>query len=208
MKHINISIIVFVAGFMMYMLLGCSGNEPELVALSQDINNTEDSRETLAEEESRGVETDKDEKLICIHISGSVVNPGLYELSEGSRLYDAVMEAGGFTNDAAVDYSNLAETLLDGVKYHIYSETEVSDMQMVSTSPEKDSHYNSAGQLNINLATVDELMELSGIGKSKAEAIVEYRDANGTFESIEEIKEVSGIGEGLYSKIEDSITVN
>ena len=73
---------------------------------------------------------------------------------------------------------------------------------------EKDSHYNSAGQLNINLATVDELMELSGIGKSKAEAIVEYRDANGTFESIEEIKEVSGIGEGLYSKIEDSITVN
>lgn len=209
MKRKN-SIIILVAQIIAVLLLGCGAvDEPTLMDLSQEDNDTDVVTEDMSSYENDEDDSDS-EKLIYVHISGAVVNPGLYEVPEGSRLYDAVMEAGGFADDAALDYSNLAEVLLDGVKYHIYSDAEVEDGQLATDvgGLELSSHYNTAGQLNINLATAQELMELSGIGESKADAIIEYRDKNGAFSSIEEIKNVPGIGEGLFSRIEDSITVN
>lgn len=215
---IIISKIVFVAFIVVFMISGCGENEPQLVDLSQQSNSEkyiDDSEEGREDDVTGAVnETKSDEVTICVHISGAVVEPGLYELSEGSRLYDAVMAAGGFTNDAAVDYSNLAEVLLDGVKYHIYTESEIEEIKTVEEvsggqgALNTTSHYNSVGQLNINLATKEELMKLSGIGEAKAQSIIDYREENGAFKSIDDLKNVSGIGEGLFTKISGDIIVN
>lgn len=202
------SIIIFALQLVIALLVGCSDiGEDGLIDLSQEEENASDMAVADISMEN-DEESDPQENLICVHISGAVVNPGLYELVEGSRLYDGVMAAGGFTDDAAVEYSNLAEVLLDGVKYHIYSNDDIESGAVNESGPLLESHYNTAGQLNINLATADELMELSGIGESKALAIIEYREQNGSFGSIEEVMNVSGIGEGLFSRIQDSITVN
>lgn len=213
------SIIIFMVQLVAVLLLGCSNSsELELAPLSQEESNSgdikpEDNEGSLVDNQGDSDDEDTSEEgLICVHMSGAVLEPGLYKLPEGSRLYDGVMAAGGFTDDAALEYSNLAEVLVDGVKYHIYTEDEVQDGNITaeegSGGPQIDSHYNTAGQLNINMATIDELKQLEGIGESKALAIIEYREANGSFKSIEEIMNVSGIGEGLFSRIQSSITVN
>lgn len=205
---------VVFAVFMMPMT-GCGSNEPQLVDLSQQSNNLQEKLDSnKADNGAENEVTDSvnstltAENTISVHISGAVVSPGLYEVPEGSRLYDGVMAAGGFTRDAAVDYSNLAEVLLDGVKYHIYTEDDIKNEVPLSVEINLESHYNSVGQLNINLATKEELMELDGIGESKAKAIIDYRDKNGAFKGTKELENVSGIGEGLYSRIVDLICVN
>ncbi len=207
-----ISKMVFVTLVAMIVMCGCGDNEPQLVDLSQQTSSEKHAESEYVDGDdgvtSEVNERKPDEIMICVHISGAVMKPGLYELPEGSRLYDAVMEAGGFSTDAAVDYANLAEVLLDGVKYHIYTNSEIEDMDAGSGTISLESHYNSAGQLNINLATKEELMNLSGIGEAKALAIIEYRETQGAFKSVEELKNVSGIGEGLFTKISGDIIVN
>lgn len=204
-----LSRIIFVTFIIIFVVTGCGDDEPQLVEISQQV----DSEKNQANDGSQDAltdtvnETEVGENMICIHISGAVVKPGLYELPEGSRLYDAVMEAGGFSLDAAVDYSNLAEVLIDGVKYHIYTEAEIEKNDSGIEIINVESHYNSAGQLNINVATKDELMKLSGIGEAKAQAIIDYREEQGPFKDVSDLKNVSGIGDGLFSKISGDIIV-
>ncbi|MBE5895246.1 MAG: ComEA family DNA-binding protein [Lachnospiraceae bacterium] len=145
-------------------------------------------------------ETEEEHGICFVHISGAVKNPGVYELPEGGRLYELVEAAGGFTEDAAQDYCNLAQTVSDGCQYRIPTIEEVSGGSGSEVFL-ADSHYTAEGLLDINLAGREELMLLPGIGETRADAILAYRDSVGRLESTEELMNVSGIKQGLYEQI-------
>lgn len=145
------------------------------------------------EEESAGQES------IFVYVCGAVQKPGVYELEADRRVCDALEVAGGLTGEAAAENLNQAETLSDGQMIRVLTAEETAKQQ----AEEKDS-----GLVNINSANVQELMQLSGIGESKADAIIAYREEHGAFQSIDELMNISGIKEGVYNKIKDSITVN
>jgi len=129
----------------------------------------------------------------------------VYVLTEGSRVCDAFFAAGGLTENAAKDYWNQARLLSDGEMIYVPNEEEAANR-----SPEKGNTKNTDndGKININTATKEGLMTLPGIGESKAERIIAYRDEHGGFSSLEEIMEVEGIKEGMYEKIKDYIVIN
>ena len=110
--------------------------------------------------------------------------------------------AGGLTSDAALDYVNLAETVNAGEKIYFPYADEVADSVNISQS---DNDQGNSGKININTATKDELMTLPGIGDSKADAIIKYRDEYGPFQNIEDITNITGIKEGVYNNIKDYI---
>lgn len=146
--------------------------------------------------------------VIFVHISGAVVSPGVIELASGDRLFEAVNKAGGFAENASRDYCNLAEELTDGSQYYIPTIEEAAVMTLKSNNESIVSHYSGDGKLNINLATKEELMKLSGIGQARANAIIEYRENNGLFANVADLKNVSGIKENLYSQIESQLCID
>ena len=130
-----------------------------------------------------------------VYVCGAVENPGVYELPENSRVYEAVAMAGGMTEDAGMEAVNQAEFVTDGQMLRIPTMEEVAAAQEESESNVDD------GLLDINRASVADFMQ------SKAEALFQYREAHGRFSSIEEIMNVDGIKEGVFNKIKDSIKV-
>ena len=125
---------------------------------------------------------------IFVHVCGEVLNPGVYKLPEGSRIVDAVKAAGGLSAEASEESVNLAEVVTDGMQVVIQNriEAEAAAKQMAESD---------AGLVNLNTATKAQLMELPGIGESKAEDIIHYRETVGGFRTIEEIMQVPGIKE-------------
>ena len=143
-------------------------------------------------------------KLLYVYVCGQVKNPGVYPLPEGSRLYDAFILAGGFTESAATDYWNQARLLKDGEMLYVPSKEEVKDRPIEEDS--KGQTYES-NKVNINTATKAELMSLPGIGETKAMAILAYRQEHGEFSSLEELKQVEGIKEAVFTKIKAYIEI-
>ncbi len=152
------------------------------------------------------------QKNIIIHVAGEVNNPGVYELLEGSRIIDAVEVAAGGTEYADLDALNLAALVYDGEKIYIPSIFETAQNEGVDSLTESNqfrnqySGSNKNDMININIANVEELMKLSGIGPSKAKSIIDFREKIGRFEQVEDLLEVSGIGEKTLEKIKDQIT--
>ena len=148
---------------------------------------------------------------IYVYICGEVANPGVYELSEDSRIYEAVDAAGGFTENAARESINLASKVSDGMQITIYNKEEAASLPAGGTSAGKNSGQDqmsgSSSLVNLNTATKEELMTLKGIEESKAEDIIRYREKSGGFKKIEDIMKISGIKEAGFQKIKDSITV-
>ena len=221
------------------MLCGCTRREQlvlkevpeEKFSAEQQIpleDKTEEQNE--AELQSAGEQSAAAEKAepqtIYVHVCGAVVNPNVYELPAGSRVYEAVQMAGGFTMDADESYVNQAQTLSDGVKLVIptieqtqamITENAEGDLVGIvgeqdgvqgTSVPLQDSAASSDGKININTASEAELCNIPGIGATRAAAIVAYRQEKGGFSAIEDIMNVSGIKEGTYEKIKDSIKVN
>ena len=145
--------------------------------------------------------------LCAVHICGAVVSPGVYELPEGSLRQEALSMAGGFEEDAAQDYVNLAERVRDGEQLYIPRKEELLALGPVSVE-EAQMEKETSGLVNINTATREELMTLPGIGEKKAADIIAYRESVGAFMTPEDIKQISGIKDGLYQKISSLITVN
>ena len=131
---------------------------------------------------------------IHIHVVGEVANPGLYQLSVGSRASDAVERAGGLTADAAQESVNLARILSDGEQL-----TVLSQEAMASGS--------SGGLVSLNRGTQADFESLSGIGPATSEKIIKYREANGGFSAIEELTQVPGIGSKLLASIREQLTL-
>lgn len=168
--------------------------------------------ETLPEEDT--AQTLKEEILV-VHICGAVNAPGVYELPVGSRIYQAVLAAGGFCEEADRDFLNQAQMIGDGSRIYVPTKEEASladkDSQEFITGsaegPVEGESITNSGLVNINTASREELCNLSGIGSGKAESIINYRMENGNFHTIEEIMNVEGIKDGLFQKIKDKITV-
>lgn len=165
-------------------------------------------------------------ETIAVYLCGEVVNPGVYLLDAESRLYQAVELAGGLTDHARAEAVNLARVLTDSEQIYIpnvseaVSQTESSLVDQpygsisagtlksdLDSNKEVSNDMVSDFPVNINQASISELMKLPGIGQVKAEAIVTYREVNGSFSSIEEIKNVPGIKEAAFEKIKGLITV-
>lgn len=149
-------------------------------------------------------------KSIKVYICGEVKNPGVYQMSTGDCVLNAVEKAGGFNEKADRKAINLARTLKSGeqiiIQTTIPMEIDLSKPISKST-PQPNSKINS-GLVNINTATQQELMSLPGIGEVKANAIIAYRELNGLFTEISELDNVSGIGPKTMETLLPLITIN
>ena len=203
-KHKKILILGILCMFMCMVFFGCSSKDTKSYItsdLASEVNNSQ--TDEVHDTQNNDVEMDapkENSTPLCIYVCGEVENSGVYRLKDGSRVADAIEAAGGFKEGAAREYWNLAELLTDGKMIFIPTEEEASEMLEVYIEE-------SDGNIDINTATVSELTELSGIGQSKAEAIVEYRTKNGNFSSVDELTNVPGIGESTLDKIRDYIKV-
>lgn len=138
-------------------------------------------------------------KKIIVHVSGQVINPGIVELTEESRINDAVKKAGGTTKFADIDQLNLAAKLVDGEKVYVPRKGEKVTDVIAQKKPKN-------SIININNANKDDLDRIPGVGPSTAEKIIEYRQTKGTFKKIQDIKNVSGIGDKKFENIKAYIT--
>lgn len=177
------------------------GEQAEDENISAPENNTPEDRRDVENSEKSGV---------YVYICGEVIKPGVYELSGDSRIYEAVDAAGGFTENAARECVNLASKVSDGMQITIYNREEAASL-LADSAPVGEnagkSGTSGSGLVNLNTATKEELMTLKGIGESKAEDIIRYREKSGGFKKIEDIMKISGIKENGFQKIKDSITV-
>ena len=148
-------------------------------------------------------QTEQDMEQIYVHIVGAVKKPGVYIFQHKPRVIEVVDKAGGFTKDAVVSMINQAEVVEDGTQLTIASS---KDNKKKEKSQNKGTDANS-GKVNLNQATKEELMTLTGIGEAKAVAIIAYREANGRFQKIEDLMNITGIKEGVFDKIQSQICV-
>ena len=146
-------------------------------------------------------------KKITVEIKGQVKNPDVYILDEDSIINDLIILAGGITENAYLDNINRAQKLQDHEMIYIADKNEEDLLNLNNNSVECISEDASKSTVNINSATLEQLKTLNGIGESKAQNIIEYREKNGGFKSIDEIKNVTGIGEKMFEKIKESITI-
>lgn len=141
------------------------------------------------------------EETIQVFVCGEVKKPGVYRVKKDDRIVAAIEAAGGLTRDAAYDSVNQAQKMEDGQQIYIPSKT---DQQSTLTQKSDES---SSDLISINQASKEELMTLPGIGESKADRILAYRQEHGGFKSLEELMNISGIKEGVYNKMKDYITL-
>ncbi len=145
-------------------------------------------------------------KEVAVYICGEVKNPGFYRLTGDSRVYDAILAAGGLKKSADKVAVNQARILVDGEQIEIPKKGRKSKLTGDS-GVDTDIAGDSKNLININQAKAKELMNLPGIGESKAAMILEYRETNGSFTCIEDIMNISGIKEGVFNKIKQYITI-
>ena len=142
------------------------------------------------------------ETVIFVDIKGAVKNPGVYQMKVGDRVKDALDAAGGLTAEADSQKVNLAKRLEDQMVIVVPKVgEEAEEIPAGATSKEEAKE----GKVNINTATVEELKTLKGVGEKKAEAIIEYRKKNGSFQTKEDLMKVRGIGKKLFDSFQERI---
>lgn len=148
---------------------------------------------------------------LVIHVSGAVGQPGLVRLSAGSRVDDAVLAAGGATEEADLASVNLARPLVDGEQIHIPLPGE-EPPQLAAPPPAEDGDSGDgstgAGPIDLNTASAAQLEDLPGVGPAIAQRILDHREKNGAFRSVDDLLEVSGIGPATLEKIREQATVS
>lgn len=261
----NVQLIFSVIMFLTFAgLTGCRDKDSEF--LEKELEQEENSQDS-SEQESRqqpkadsqknsGTQSESDSQkssgtqpesgdvpeTIYVDVCGAVAEPGVYELSSDSRVFQAIEKAGGYLPEAAVSYLNRARSLSDGQQIYVPTREEVDSQTIPPTQdemtqtgtiagnnvngtgstdstkigkasgdnqqPTSDSAGGSADfRINLNTADVSQLTTLTGVGESKALAIIAYREENGPFTSVEDIMNVPGIKEGTYEKIKDKIAI-
>ena len=153
------------------------------------------------------LEAAAEDTQIYVDIGGEVKTPGVYAVTEGTRLFEVIEKAGGLTEHASTAQINQAEVVADGQKVVIPT---IGEEELWGTSPAETAApagKDSQGRININTADSDTLQEIPGVGPATAEKIIAYREENGRFSQIEEIQNVNGIGNKTFEKMKDKITV-
>lgn len=173
------------------------------------------------------VEVDLKDNLVYVDIKGAVKKPGVYKINSDKKIIDVITMAGGLMENANTDNINLSKKVTDEMVIIIYTNEEVKNSNIVDTvikvidkecvcpniqndgcinTEINDSITNVNKTININTATLEELMSINGLGEAKAKAIIKYREENGYFKIIDDLLNVSGIGEALFEKIKEYIT--
>ena len=147
----------------------------------------------------------KEYQSFMVDVKGQVKNPGVYTLPVESRVMDAIHRACGLLPEADEKAINLAAKLVDEMVIYIPANGEIADTTILATTPASSGPQSSL--VNINIADEVTLMTLSGIGPSKAKAILAYREEKGLFQSIDEIKKVTGIGDQTFESLKDFISI-
>ena len=145
---------------------------------------------------------DKHDEKIFVDVKGAVKHPGVFETTKDKRVKDLIEEAGGLLDDADTSTLNLSQKVKDQMVIYVLKHGEkpkqISDGGSSSSNTDV---------ININTANKEQLMKISGVGKTKAEAIISYREKNGDFKKKEDITKVRGIGKATFEKIKDKIEV-
>lgn len=169
----------------------------------------------------------QEEVKLYFDIKGSVKKPGVYEFNQGDRIIDAINKAGGLTKNATTNNLNLSKKLTNEMVIYVFNKNELTTTKAfeqvnndaeckcetievnncVDKNTTNESTNSETTKININTDSKEKLMTISGIGSSKADAIIEYRTKNGNFKTTEDIINVSGISKTIYDKIKDTITV-
>ena len=188
-------------GLSVVLILACTGCKSRAVLYDSE-ETAEVQEETQEKGSDAGPDTGQEETLekICVYVCGEVKNPGVYELEAGARVAEAVEAAGGMTEEAAESRLNLAEHMTDGQKIEVPSKEQEEQLK-------EEAFGQGSGLVNLNTASAEQLTTLRGIGETKAEDILNYREAHGGFRSIEELMQIPGIKERVFEKIKDQITV-
>jgi competence protein ComEA len=134
---------------------------------------------------------------IYVHVAGSVRAPGIYQLDSGTRVYDAVLAAGGFTAKANQSSVNMARALTDGEQLVVSSESNGASFEGPTSS----------SLISLNQASASQLEDLPGVGPALAGRIVDWRSANGGFKAKEDLLNVAGIGDKLFASFKDLVTL-
>ena len=194
-----ISIIVIIASYFVITKIESSNVDEEVI------------KEKIAYVETTSEESTSTSNNFYVDVKGEVKNPNVYMVSEGMLVIDAINLAGGFTKNAYTDNINLSKKLnnemviIVGNKKDYTTSTTVKVINDALIKEEKKDNTNKA-LVNINTASKEELMTITGIGESKANSILEYRNKT-KFNSIEDIKNISGIGDKFFEQIKNYITV-
>ncbi|GAA0109996.1 helix-hairpin-helix domain-containing protein [Clostridium tertium] len=170
-----------------------------------DDNSVEVNAEPIKEVKGENQLT-KGTKMIVVEIKGEVANPDVYEISEGSIIRDLITKAGGLTNEANIDKINRADKLRDNQLIVIPNKNELSNAN-TNINVSKEGNTAEDGIININTASLEELQKINGVGEVKAKSIINYREKNGGFKSIDEMKNIEGIGDKTFEKMKDQITI-
>ena len=159
---------------------------------------------TSSESINKGEKTeDKHDEKIFVDVKGAVKHPGVFETTKDKRVKDLIEEAGGLLDDADTSTLNLSQKVKDQMVIYILKHGE-KPKQMTENATTSSS---SGEIININTANKEQLMKISGVGKTKAEAIIAHREKNGDFKTKEDITKVRGIGKSTFEKIKDKIEV-
>jgi competence protein ComEA len=200
-KHINL---VLGAGLLLLILFGVFiykniNSQPETVISSEQMPMIKDETETIDSETEKNEEEAAASDSIMVDVQGSVKRPGVYEMNNGDRVIDVIKKAGGLLEEAEARSVNQAEKITDEMIIYVAAKGE--DVHPLSSNKgnEKDD------LLNINSADLFELQTLSGVGPSKAQSIISYREEFGPFKSIDQLLEVRGIGEKTIEEWKDKI---
>lgn len=140
---------------------------------------------------------------IVVHVAGAVRNPGIYTLPENARVEDAIQKA-GIAENADANALNRAATLTDGQKIMVPF---IESSHTINQQENNLDNFAIPGNINLNQATMVQLMELPGIGEVKANAIIQYRQKHGGFQTVDELLQVNGIGDAIYEQISNLVCV-
>lgn len=180
---------------------------PVEISQSSQSSSSKEEEEDKAEKKSQASET----SFVTVDIKGAVRQPGVYQLPENSRVKDAVAQAGGLVDDADSKSINLAQKVKDEEVIYVSRQGEggVDVTQGGQTSAAATGQAQKEnGKVNLNKASLAELQTVSGIGAKRAQDIIDYRESNGPFQSVDDLKNVSGIGGKTLEKLRDYVTVD
>ena len=212
-KLIKIAAVVLtvIVALVFFVVKGEIQKKQEQLQLSEQIKSEQQGKNEYAKEFE---EKSKDGKMgkggLVVDISGQVKKPGVYKMNSGDRINDLIEIAGGLTEDANVDNINRASKVEDGSKVYIPKNGEGSVAQSSSKGPSAgtgSSNSSSDVKVNINTSDEDGLKQIPGVGPSMAKKIVDYRNSNGRFNSVEDLKNISGIGSKTFAKMQDYVVV-
>ena len=197
---------VVIAGFM--MLQREQKQENNIQQLMEQTSYSSSSTTEKSKQRSENDQGDKNEGMVTVDVKGAVKKPGVYRLKSSSRVHDALIKAGGMTDEADLKSINQAQKLVDEAVVYVAKVGENVVDVTTNTSASTATSQAKAGLVNLNTATEADFQTISGIGQKRAQDIIAYREANGKFKSVDDLKNVTGIGAKTLEKLKEYVTVD